>query len=238
MKTIGLLGGMSWQSTLDYYRLINQQVARQLGGFHSAKLSMVSLDFAYLEENMAKGNWSACAEILVAGAQKVEDTGAACLLICTNTLHKVAPQVEEAIQIPLLHIADAAGEALIQKKVASVGLLGTRFTMEEEFYRLRLAEKHGLHVLIPDKKDRQIVDRIIFKELCLGRVESNSRKEYVRIIEGLKSQGAEAILLGCTEIAMLVNEEHTDMPLFDTTAIHAARAVKFSLGEDFSPRGA
>lgn len=230
MKVIGLLGGMSWESTLDYYKLINQGISRQLGGFHSAQISMISVDFAYLEENMSQGNWAACAETLVAAARKVEKTGAECLLICTNTLHKVAPEVEKAIQIPLLHIADAAGEALRQKGVSAIGLLGTRFTMEEDFYRLRLAEKFSLRVFTPPAEDRQIVDRIIFKELCMGTVTTDSRNEYIRIMEELQSQGAEAILLGCTEIAMLVNEKHTDIPLFDTTAIHADMAVRFSLG--------
>jgi aspartate racemase len=229
MKTIGLLGGMSWESTLDYYKLINTQIAKELGGFHSAKISMISVDFAELEENMSKGNWSACAKILVSAAKKVESTGADCLLICTNTLHKVAPQVEEAIQIPLLHIADGAGETLVREGVSTIGLLGTRFTMEEDFYKLRLAEKYGLKVLVPNAQDREIVDRIIFTELCMGKVKKKSRDEYVRVMENLKDLGAEAILLGCTEIAMLVTKEHTDIPLFDTTAIHAEKAVRFSL---------
>ncbi len=229
MKTIGLLGGMSWESTLDYYKLINTQIAKELGGFHSAKISMISVDFAELEENMSKANWSACAKILVSAAKKVESTGADCLLICTNTLHKVAPQVEEAIQIPLLHIADGAGETLVREGVSTIGLLGTRFTMEEDFYKLRLAEKYGLKVLVPNAQDREIIDRIIFTELCMGKVKSTSRDEYVRVMENLKDLGAEAILLGCTEIAMLVTKEHTDIPLFDTTAIHAEKAVRFSL---------
>lgn len=229
MKTIGLLGGMSWESTLDYYKLINSMVAKELGGFHSAKLSMISVDFAELEENMGNGNWAACAKILISAAKKVESTGADCLLICTNTLHKVAPQVEEAIQIPLLHIADGAGDVLVKSGVSTIGLLGTRFTMEEDFYRLRLAEKYGLKVIVPNAQDRQIVDRIIFTELCKGKVKDESRDEYLRVMENLKDLGAEAILLGCTEIAMLVTKAHTDIPLFDTTAIHAEKAVRFSL---------
>jgi aspartate racemase len=229
MKTIGLLGGMSWESTLHYYKLINTQISKELGGFHSAKLSMISVDFAELEENMSSGNWSACAKILISAAQKVESTGADCLLICTNTLHKVAPQVEEAIQIPLLHIADGAGEALVKNGISTIGLLGTRFTMEEDFYRLRLAEKYGLKVIVPNAQDRQIVDRIIFTELCMGKVNNESRDEYIRVMNELNDLGAEAILLGCTEIAMLVTSEHTNIPLFDTTAIHAEKAVRFSL---------
>ena len=229
MKTIGLLGGMSWESTLDYYKQINSMVAKELGGFHSAKLNMVSVNFAELEENMSNGNWSACAKILISAAIKVESTGAECLLICTNTLHKVAPQVEAAIQIPLLHIADGAGETLVKNGISTIGLLGTRFTMEEDFYRLRLAEKYGLKVIVPNAQDRQIVDKIIFTELCMGEIKNNSRDEYIRVMEDLKSLGAEAILLGCTEIAMLVTNEHTNVPLFDTTAIHAEKAVRFSL---------
>jgi aspartate racemase len=230
MKTIGLLGGMSWESTLDYYKLINQQVSKSLGGFHSAKLVMISVDFALLEENMSEGNWSACAQILVSAGQKIEKAGADCLLICTNTLHKVAPEVEKAITIPLLHIADAAGKTLVEQDISVIGLLGTRFTMEEDFYRRRLAEKFGLEVFVPPTEDRKIIDDIIFKELCMGKIDTNSRQEYLRIMEALKNRGAEAILLGCTEIAMLVDKEHTDIPLFDTTAIHAATAVKFCLG--------
>lgn len=231
MKVIGLLGGMSWESTLYYYKHINQEVSKRLGGFHSAKINMMSVDFAELEKNMSNGHWSACAEILVTAAQKVEGAGAECLLICTNTMHKVAPQVEKAISIPLLHIADAVGEVLEQKSVSTIGLLGTRFTMEEDFYKLRLAEKYGLQVVTPAPEERRIVDRIIFTELCRGKVTGNSREEYLKIMKGLQKQGAEAILLGCTEIAMLVSKEHTDIPLFDTTAIHAAMAVKFSLAD-------
>ena len=231
MKVIGLLGGMSWESTLYYYKHINQEVSRRLGGFHSAKINMMSVDFAELEKNMSSGHWSACATILVDAAKKVEEAGAECLLICTNTMHKVAPQVEQAISIPLLHIADAAGEALVEKGVSAIGLLGTRFTMEEDFYRLRLAEKYGLQVYIPAPEERRIIDGIIFTELCKGKVTDDSREEYLKIMKGLQKQGAEAILLGCTEIAMLVSKEHTDIPLFDTTAIHAAMAVKFSLAD-------
>ena len=229
MKTIGLLGGMSWQSTLDYYKLINQQVNTQLGGLHSAKICMVSVDFASLEKNMSAGDWEACAATLIAAGKSVEKAGADCLLICTNTLHKVAPEVEKATNIPLLHIADCAGEVLIENGISAIGLLGTRFTMEEDFYKLRLAEKYGLKVLVPNAHDREIVDRIIFTELCMGKVKNTSRDEYIRIIDRLKNQGAEAILLGCTEIAMLVTKDHTDIPLFDTTAIHADKAVRFSL---------
>lgn len=230
MKTIGLLGGMSWQSTLDYYRLINQQVNAELGGFHSAKISMISVDFADLEKNMSQGNWDACATTLTEAARAVEKTGADCVLICTNTLHKVAPEVEKAVKIPLLHIADGAGEKLVQNNISTIGLLGTRFTMEEDFYSQRLGEKFGLDVLTPGPEDRVVVDTVIFTELCQGEVIEKSKADYLRIIEDLGRRGAEAILLGCTEIAMLVNSEDTDIPLFDTTAIHTSMAVDFSLG--------
>lgn len=230
MKTIGLLGGMSWQSTLDYYRLINQQVNAELGGFHSAKISMISVDFADLEKNMSQGNWDACATTLTEAARAVEKTGADCVLICTNTLHKVAPEVEKAVTIPLLHIADGAGEKLVQNNISTIGLLGTRFTMEEDFYSQRLGEKFGLDVLTPGPEDRVVVDTVIFTELCQGEVIEKSKADYLRIIEDLGRRGAEAILLGCTEIAMLVNSEDTDIPLFDTTAIHTSMAVDFSLG--------
>lgn len=229
MKTIGLIGGMSWQSTLDYYKQINQQVNSRLGGLHSAKISMVSLDFAELEANMVQGNWDECAGILSTAAKAVEQAGADCLLICTNTLHKVAPEVAETVGIPLLHIADGAGEKLTQHSVSTVGLLGTRFTMAEDFYRKRLANSYGLEVLVPTKEDRTIVDRIIFKELCQGEVHEASKKEYIRIIKELTSKGAEATLLGCTEIAMLVSDKDVNIPLFDTTAIHTEMAVDFAL---------
>ena len=229
MKTIGLLGGMSWQSTLDYYKLINQQVNTQLGGLHSAKICLVSVDFSSLEKNMSAGNWGACAATLIAAGKSVEKAGADCLLICTNTLHKVAPEVAKATNIPLLHIADGAGQVLVDKGISAIGLLGTRFTMEEDFYIQRLTDKFGLEVYTPAASDRTIVDCVIFDELCNGIVNKASQVEYLRIMDELKQQGAEAILLGCTEIAMLVNESHTEIPLFDTTVIHATMAVDFSL---------
>ncbi len=228
MKTIGLLGGMSWQSTLDYYRLINQQINAELGGLHSAKICMMSVDFADLEKNMSQGNWDDCAAILITAAKTVEQAGADCLLICTNTLHKVAPQIEEAITIPLLHIADGAGKKLTENNISTIGLLGTRFTMEEDFYSQRLGEKFGLDVVTPFPEDRAIVDSVIFNELCKGEVKENSKQEYLRIMEDLKDRGAEAVLLGCTEIAMLVGNRDTDIALFDTTSIHTSMAVDFA----------
>ena len=228
MKTIGLLGGMSWESTLGYYRAINEGVKRILGGLHSAKIVMYSVDFEPIEKLQHAGNWEGTARILSEAAQRIQAAGADFLLICTNTMHKVAPEIEAAIQIPLLHIADATAEILVNGGINSVGLLGTAFTMEQEFYKGRLINNYGLQVLVPNEDDRQIVHRIIYQELCLGKIESNSKAEYLRIIDTLAAQGAEAVILGCTEIGMLVNQTDTDVRLLDTTAIHAEKAVEYA----------
>jgi amino-acid racemase len=225
MKTIGLLGGMSWESTLGYYRAINEGVKMVLGGLHSAKIAMYSVDFGPIERLQHQGDWEGTAKILIDAAQHVQAAGADFLLICTNTMHKVAERIEEAIDIPLLHIADATAEVLVEEGIRTVGLLGTTFTMEQEFYTGRLADNFGLRVLVPDKGDRQVVHRVIYEELCVGNIESDSRAEYVRIIESLSAEGAEAVILGCTEIGMLINQTDTTVRLFDTTAIHAAKAV-------------
>ena len=224
MKTIGLLGGMSWESTEIYYRLINEETRRVLGGLHSAPIAMVSVDFQEIETLQHEGNWDATAKILVEQARQIELAGADFLLICTNTMHKIADEVSASINIPLLHIADATANTIKESGAEKVGLLGTKFTMEQEFYKGRL-EQHGLDVLIPSEIDRNIVHRVIYEELCLGQVRSESRDEYLRIIDGLNRCGAEAIIEGCTEIGMLVKQEHTKMPLFDTTTIHAQQAV-------------
>ena len=228
MKTIGLLGGMSWESTLGYYRAINEGIKKTLGGLHSAKIVMYSVDFAPIEKLQHTGDWEGTAKILSEAAQSIQAAGADFLLICTNTMHKVAPQIEAAIQIPLLHIADATAEILVNGGINSVGLLGTAFTMEQEFYKGRLINNYGLQVLVPNEDDRQIVHRIIYQELCLGKIESNSKAEYLRIIDSLAAQGAEAVILGCTEIGMLVNQTDTDVRLLDTTAIHAEKAVEYA----------
>ena len=228
MKTIGLLGGMSWESTLGYYRAINEGIKKTLGGLHSAKIVMYSVDFAPIEKLQHTGDWEGTAKILSEAAQSIQAAGADFLLICTNTMHKVAPQIEAAIQIPLLHIADATAEILVNGGINSVGLLGTAFTMEQEFYKGRLINNYGLQVLVPNEDDRQIVHRIIYQELCLGKIESNSKAEYLRIIDTLAAQGAEAVILGCTEIGMLVNQTDTDVRLLDTTAIHAEKAVEYA----------
>jgi aspartate racemase len=228
MKTIGLLGGMSWESTLGYYRAINEGVKKILGGLHSAKIVMYSVDFEPIEKLQHAGNWEGTARILSEAAQRIQAAGADFLLICTNTMHKVAPEIEAAIQIPLLHIADATAEILVNEGIKSVGLLGTLFTMEQEFYKGRLINNYGLQVLVPDENDMQIVHKVIYQELCLGKVESDSKAEYLRIIDNLAVQGAEAVILGCTEIGMLVNQTDTNVRLLDTTAIHAEKAVEYA----------
>jgi aspartate racemase len=229
MKTIGLLGGMSWESSELYYRWINQMVKQKLGGLHSARIAMVSVDFQEVEELQNAGNWNKSASLLSQAAVQVEAAGADFLLICTNTMHKVAAQIEAAIHIPLLHIADATAEKIRSQSINTVGLLGTRFTMEQDFYIGRLQQKFGLKVLIPPLSERQIVHRIIYEELILGIIRDESRQEFLHIMKNLQEQGAQAIIEGCTEIVMLVKPEHTDIRLFDTTAIHAEKAVEMAL---------
>ena len=219
---------MSWESTELYYRKINEETKRALGGLHSAQIAMVSVDFQGLEELMQKDDWAACAEILTVKARQVEAAGADFLLICTNTLHRVAPEIEAAIEIPLLHIIDATAGVVREAGIETVGLLGTGFTMEQDFYKGGL-EQHGLSVMVPPAEDRQVVHRVIFEELCLGKVLDESRDEYLRIIDDLRANGAEGVIAGCTEIFLLVDQEHTDVALFDTTAIHAQAAVAEAL---------
>jgi len=229
MKTIGLLGGMSWESSVGYYRAINEGVKDSLGGLHSAKIAMYSVDFDSIEQLQHSGDWEGTAKILSEAAINVENAGADFLLICTNTMHKVAPQIEKAINIPLLHIADATAEVLVKKEIKIVGLLGTAFTMEQDFYKGRLMDNYGLTVLVPDAEDRQIVHHVIYKELCLGSSMPSSKAEYLRIIESLANQGAEAVILGCTEIGMLVDQNDTEVLLLDTTYIHAQKAVEWAI---------
>ena len=228
MKTIGLLGGMSWESTELYYRWINEETKRVLGGLHSAPIAMVSVDFQQIETLQHNGDWAAAGTILAQYARQVEAAGAELLLICTNTMHNVADRIEAAISIPLLHIADATADRIRQSGMDTVGLLGTKFTMEQDFYRGRLENQH-LKVLVPSEEDRQIVHRVIYEELCLGDVRESSRREYLRIIEQLHAAGAQGVIEGCTEIVMLVQQQHTRVPLFDTTAIHARQAVTEAL---------
>ena len=229
MRTIGLLGGMSWESTATYYRLINETVRERLGALHSAELVLYSVDFEPLERMQHRGDWVGAARVLARAASGVEAAGAAVLVLCTNTMHKLAPQIELAIGIPLLHIADAAAGEIREAGISTVGLLGTSFTMAQEFYRGRLVERHGIEVLIPDERERETVHRVIYDELCAGEIRDDSRAEYVKIIEGLAARGAEAVVLGCTEIPLLVRPADSPIPIFDTTAIHARRAVEWAL---------
>jgi len=229
MKTVGLLGGMSWESTVCYYRAINEGVKKNLGGFHSAKIVMYSVDFDPIEKLQHEGDWEGAARILSEAAKSIQSAGADFLLICTNTMHKVAPQIEKAIEIPLLHIADATAEILVRNGIKTVGLLGTAFTMEQDFYKGRLREKYKLNVLVPNEGDSQIVHKIIYRELCFGKMHGDSKNEYLRIIDGLANQGAEAVILGCTEIGMLITQDDTKVKLFDTTAIHCDKAVEYAI---------
>ncbi|WP_289096126.1 aspartate/glutamate racemase family protein [uncultured Pseudoalteromonas sp.] len=229
MKTIGLIGGMSWESTQSYYQLLNQGVKNKLGGLHSAKIVLVSLDFAEIAVLQQQQDWPQMAEVLIKAAKQVEAAGADYLLICTNTMHKLAEQVQAAVAIPLLHIADAVGENLIQHNFKKVALLGTQFTMEQDFYKQRLADKFAIDVLIPDTQGRETVHRVIYDELCKGIISPESKTEYLTIIDDLTQQGAEAIILGCTEIALLVQQSDTSIPLLDSTALHCAMALENSL---------
>jgi aspartate racemase len=229
MKTIGLLGGMSWESSLEYYRLLNQLVRERLGGSHSAKIAMVSLDFAAIEQLQMEGDWEGAARIMIASARQIEAAGADLLLICTNTMHLMAEEVQAAIQIPLLHIVDATAQAVISQGVQKVGLLGTSFTMEKDFYRGRLEKEHGLEVLVPDQDGRDLVHRVIYDELVLGSIREESRKAYRQVIQSLVDRGAQGIILGCTEIGLLIKQPDLSLPVFDTTEIHARAAVAAAL---------
>lgn len=229
MKTIGMLGGMSWESTTSYYRAINNGIKEALGGLNSAKICLYSVNFEEIEKLQHLGDWHATAEILSNAAKSVEAGGADFIIICTNTMHKVASEIEGAINIPVLHIADATAEKLIENKVKRVGLLGTKFTMEQDFYRGRLEEKHGIQVLVPEQKQRDVIHNVIYNELCVGKIKEQSREYYINVINSLYEQGAEAVILGCTEIALLVQQQHTEVTLYDTTQIHAEKAVNFAI---------
>jgi aspartate racemase len=229
MKTIGHLGGMSWESTQDYYRLVNEEVRSHLGGLHSAKVVMLSVDFHEVEALMRAEEWDRVGDFLVERAKRVEAAGADFLLLCTNTMHKLADRIESSLSIPLLHIADAVAQSVKERGMRKIALLGTRFTMEQDFYSGRLKEKFGLEVIIPEAADRDLVDRVIFDELCRGIVRQESREAYMVIIDKLHAEGAEGLIEGCTEIPMLIDQEHSTLPIFDTTAIHAEAAVRWSL---------
>lgn len=228
MKTIGLIGGMSWESTVTYYQLINEGVKNALGGLHSAKVLLYSVDFFEIEAFMSSGEWDKAADLLGGVAARLEEAGADMILICTNTLHKVAPQVQSRIRVPLVHIAEAAAERLQEQGIARVGLLGTKYTMTQEFFRDKLTQK-GIEALIPENEDIDLVNRVIFEELCLGEVKENSRAEYLRVIHSLQQRDAQGILLGCTELGLIVSSENVSLPLFDTTEIHAKKALELAL---------
>lgn len=228
MKTIGLIGGMSWESSAEYYRIINKEVKQRLGGLHSAKCILYSVDFEEIERYQAEGNWKNAGEILAEVVYSVEKAGADFIVICTNTMHKVISYIEEKVCIPVLHIADATAKKIHEQGIKSVALLGTKYTMEDDFYTARL-EGSGLHVIIPSEYDREIVNRVIYEELCVGNINEIARSEYKRVIQSLIEEGAEGIILGCTEIGLLITEDDSSVPLFDTTYIHAIEAVKVSL---------
>ena len=231
MKTIGLIGGMSWESSLEYYRIINEFVRDKLGGLHSAKIVMVSFDFTEIAALQDGGNWDAAAALLTNAAQRLEKAGADALVICTNTMHKVADQVQKNVAVPLLHIADATAEDIKTMGLRKVGLLGTTFTMEESFYRKKLVDEHGLEVILPEEDEWTIVNHVIYDELCRGQIKPSSRETFCRIMQNLVANGAEGIILGCTEIGLLVNQQDVLIPLFDTTVIHAKAAAQFALEE-------
>ena len=231
MKTIGLLGGMSWESTDLYYQQINKLLQQRLGGLHSAKIVLVSVDFAEIEKLQQQGLWQQAGQYLAEQALNLQRAGADCVVLCTNTMHKVAAQIEAAIDIPFIHIADATAKDISAQGIEQVGLLGTAFTMQQDFYKSRL-EQQGITVMVPDSQDQQRVHQVIYDELCLGVINPMSKQDYIQIIEGLIADGAQGIILGCTEICMLIGDVKFDVPVFDTTAIHAIEAVNFALLED------
>lgn len=228
LKTIGLIGGMSWESTVTYYKIINETVKEKLGGLHSAKCILYSVDFHEIEECQANGNWKKSGEVLGEAANNLEKAGADFIVICTNTMHKVINQIKEKISIPILHIAEMTAEKILEKGLKNIALLGTKYTMEQDFYKSKLIEK-GINVIIPDKNDIEIINKVIYDELCLGTINSNSKKKFLEIVDKLRSKGAEGIILGCTEIGLLIKNEDTDVPLFDTAVIHAEEAAIYSI---------
>jgi len=229
MKTIGLLGGMSWESSLEYYRTINRLIKERLGGLHSAKCLMYSVDFQEIETLQHQGLWDEAGKLLGEAARNIQKGGADFLLICTNTMHKVAPVVQQQIDIPLLHIADPTAKSVLSRGIRKIGLLGTRFTMQEDFYKGKLIHDHGLDVLTPNDADMDMIHQVIFEELCLGLIKDVSKEKYNAVIKRLESAGAEGVILGCTEIGLLVNDQDSPIPLFDTTVIHAEAAVAYAL---------
>ena len=229
MKTIGMIGGMSWESTVTYYRIVNETVKERLGGLHSAKLVLISVNFQEIEHLQQAGAWDDAGRMMAEAAKSLRAAGADFLVLCSNTMHKVADAIESAVDIPLLHIADPTAEAINRLGMKKVGLLGTRFTMEQDFYRCRLSDRHELEVIVPNEADRETIHTVIYEELCQGKVLPDSRTQYQRIIQKLVEDGAEAIILGCTEIAMLIGRQDSPVAVFDTTSIHARKAVEWAL---------
>jgi aspartate racemase len=231
MKTIGLIGGMSWESSLEYYRIINEAIREQLGGLHSARIVMHSFDFAQIAELQHISDWDQAAKLLAGAANRLEQAGAEVLVICTNTMHKSADYIQNNVHIPLLHIADATAEQIKATGLKKVGLLGTKFTMEDDFYKGRLRDKYGIEVIIPDEHERQIIDQVIYDELCIGLIKQDSKENFRMIMQNLAENGAEGIILGCTEICLLVGQQDATVPIFDTTKIHAISAGRFALSQ-------
>lgn len=228
MKTIGLIGGMSWESSLEYYRIINEEVKAKLGGLHSAKCILYSVDFEEIERCQAEGDWESSGKLLGDAALSLEKAGAEMILICTNTMHKVIGYIEEKVSLPILHIADSTAKQIQKSKISTVGLLGTKYTMEQDFYKTRI-ETNGIKVLIPNEEDRKVINKVIYEELCLGEIQQSSRDYYKKVIKGLVDDGAEGVILGCTEIGLLVKPEDSEVPLFDTAIIHAIESVNMAL---------
>ena len=231
MKTIGLIGGMSWESSSEYYRIINQMVKERLGGLHSAQCILYSVDFQEIEKLQHQDEWEELTRLMIQFAEKLEDAGAELIVICTNTMHKMAEEVENSVTIPLVHIADATAQAIVEKGLKKLALLGTRFTMEEDFYKKRLEERYNIEVLIPPEADRKTIDSVIYHELCLRIIKRSSKERFKKIIKALALNGAEGVILGCTEIPLLISQEDVEIPLFDTTKIHAESAVEMALGQ-------
>jgi len=231
MKLIGLIGGISWESSLHYYKIINEKVKKELGGLHSARCVLYSVDFENIARLQDEGNWQELNEIMIGIAKKLENIGAELIVICANTMHKMADLIEEQINIPLIHIVDATAKEIKKQGIKKVGFLGTKYTMEQDFYVKRLKEKHGIKVIIPKENDRDIIHDVIFNELCLGIIKENSKQQYLKIINDLERSGAEGVILGCTEIPLLITQEDVSIPVFDTTRIHAEHAVNFALSK-------
>lgn len=229
MKTIGLIGGMSWQSTLEYYRIINETTNERMGGSHSARSILYSFNFAEIGKLQVENKWDELTRLITKAAQIMESANAEFIVICTNTMHKLADDIQKNVKIPILHIVDAVAEKIVENRYSKVGLLGTKFTMEEDFYKKRLKEKYNIEVIIPDKEERETIHNIIYNELCLGSIKSSSKEKFLKVIKNLNTKKAEGVILGCTEIPLLVKDEDVDIPLFDTTSIHAKAAVEFAL---------